>query len=140
MIKISENISIPLSEITLTAMRAQGPGGQHVNKVASAIQLKFDIKASSLPEELMEKLLISTDKRITKDGVIVIRAERFKSQLKNKNDALSRLQKLISKAAEPKKKRKPTKATTASKKKRIDEKKQRGQVKEMRKKVDDKEI
>ena len=114
------DILIPEREIEITAVRSQGKGGQNVNKVATAAHLRFDIKASSLPDEYKEKLLALSDKRITGDGVIIIKAQRFRTQEKNRDDAVKRLYALFEKAFAEKKERKPTKASEGSKKKRVE--------------------
>jgi ribosome-associated protein len=136
MLIISQQVVVPDTEIDIQAIRAQGAGGQNVNKVSSAIHLRFDINASSLPDFYKDKLLHLSDQRISKDGIIVIKAQQFRSQEKNREEALNRLQFLIKSAAVTRKKRKPTKPTPGSQKRRIESKTKRGQLKGLRGKVD----
>ncbi|MET0004335.1 MAG: alternative ribosome rescue aminoacyl-tRNA hydrolase ArfB [Candidatus Thiodiazotropha sp.] len=134
---ISRNVTIPDSEIEISAVRSQGSGGQNVNKVASAIHLRFDITASSLPERYRQRLLKLSDKRINKDGVVIIKAQRYRDQERNRQDALDRLQRLIARVLTKPKKRIPTKPTKASNRRRLDSKTRRGRQKALRRKAED---
>ncbi|MSQ77579.1 MAG: aminoacyl-tRNA hydrolase [Nitrospiraceae bacterium] len=136
MLHISHHVAIPDSEIDIHAVRAQGAGGQHVNKVSTAIHLRFDIAASSLPGFYKEQLLLLKDHRISKDGVITIKAQQHRSQEQNREDALTRLRELIQRVAIPRKKRKATKPTKGSKQRRLDDKTKRGRLKALRKTLD----
>ena len=137
MLRISNNVSIDDKEIEISAMRSQGAGGQNVNKVSTAIHLRFDIKASSLPDVYKQRLLALSDHRITKDGIVVIKAQQTRSQDKNKEAALKRLQDLIQKVSVTPKKRRATKPSKNSQKRRMDSKTKHGRTKEMRKKIFD---
>ncbi len=128
-------IDIPHSEIEMLAIRASGPGGQHVNKVASAIHLRFDVNRSSLPLVIKQRLLDLSDVRLTQAGVIVIKAQKFRSQEKNREDALKRLDDLLTKAQRAKKTRQSTRPTRGSVKRRLDGKRKQGQRKKLRGKV-----
>ena len=132
MIFITSTISIADTEIDVSAIRSQGPGGQNVNKVASAIHLRFDIHASSLPPMYKQRLLKLNDHRINKDAVVVIKAQRYRSQDKNRIEALQRLQELLQSVTHNPKVRRPTKPTRGSQLRRMDKKKQHGKKKTMR--------
>ena len=136
MIFISNTISLNDSEVDISAIRAQGAGGQNVNKVSSAIHLRFDIHASSLSDVHKQRLLDSKDSRITKEGVFVLKAQQFRTQERNKIDAFERLQSFIIKATYVNQTRKPTKPSRNAKRKRVDQKTQRGKTKALRGKVD----
>ena len=131
-IRINDKLSIEESELVFSAIRAGGPGGQNVNKVSSAIHLRFDIAASSLPEDVKNRLLNSRDQRITSDGLVVIKAQNHRTQEKNRQDAIDRLCEMVRAAATVQKKRIATRPGRAAKKRRLDEKKKRGALKKLR--------
>lgn len=134
-LRISSKVTIPDDEIEISAIRAQGAGGQKVNKVSSAIHLRFDIRASSLPDFYKERLLALRDRRITREGVIVIKAQQHRSREKNREEALERLAQLIRSAVVTRKKRLPTKPTGGSRRRRLESKARRGRIKALRGKV-----
>ena len=136
MLQISTGVIIPDSEIDIHSMRSQGAGGQHVNKVSSAVHLRFDIGASSLPLFYKEELLKLRDHRISEDGVITIKAQQFRSQEQNREDALNRLLVLIRSVAIPRKKRKATRPTKSSQDRRLERKKKAGRLKALRRSIE----
>ena len=132
MLVITPDLSLPLEELEFTAIRAQGAGGQHVNKTSSAVQLRLDVPRCSLPEDCRERLLHLAGQKATREGVVIIKAQRFRSQEQNRADAIARLLRLLVAASEVPVERRATKPSRAAKRKRVDEKTQRGQVKQLR--------
>lgn len=137
MLRISGSVAIPIEEIEISAIRAQGSGGQNVNKVSSAVHLRFDIGASSLPDRYKERLLTISDQRISKEGVIVIKSQQYRSLEKNREEALRRLQELVGRVAAMlgRARRKATRPTRSSQERRLEGKIRRGGIKAMRARV-----
>lgn len=135
-LKISQRVAILLSEIDIKAVRARGPGGQNVNKTATAVELRFDVERSSLPDYYKRRLLARRDRRISRDGVVVIKAQNHRTQERNREAAMERLRTLVRDAGAVRRKRIPTRPGPMAREKRLEEKKKRGRTKALRKKVD----
>jgi ribosome-associated protein len=135
MLFVTPAVQIPDNEIDMSAVRSGGPGGQHVNKVSSAIHLRFDILHSSLPDDCKQRLADLPDRRISKDGVIIIKAQRFRDREKNREDALERLRELVRRALSVPRRRVPTRATAGARQRRLEQKTRRGRDKLLRRKV-----
>jgi ribosome-associated protein len=137
LLQITPEIALPEEELEWQPIRAQGAGGQNVNKVSSALHLRFDVRASSLPEAIKQRLLTMRDRRISGDGIVIVKAQRFRTQEKNRADAIARLAELIGIACHEPKRRKATRPTLASKRRRLEDKTRRGQTKRLRGRVED---
>lgn len=137
MLSVAPGIEFPEEEVAWQAIRAQGAGGQNVNKVSSAVHLRFDIRRSSLPEDIRQQLLTLSDRRISREGIVIIKAQRFRTREKNRADAIERLLTLIRKAADRPKPRRATRPTRASQRRRLDSKSRHGRLKQLRRTVEE---